>query len=57
MAAACGYLEPEAKRMLIGELEEIGRMLNGMMEKAYIFCGRSSSTVHENQAPYLLAGN
>lgn len=55
VAAACGYLEPEAKGILMGELEEIGRMLNGMMEKAHIFCGRSSSTVHENHAPYLLA--
>ena len=38
----------------MSELEEIGRMLNGMMEKAHMFCGQSSSTGREDQAAHLL---
>lgn len=53
VATACGYLEQEEERILMGELERIGRMLNGMMEKAHMFCGQSSSTVREDQAAYL----
>jgi four helix bundle protein len=54
VAAACGYLSQEQENALLGELEEIGRMLNSMMEKAHMFCHESGSTVREDQASYFL---
>ena len=54
VATACGYLRQDQESTLISELEEIGRMLNSMMEKAHTFCGPSGSTVREAQASYLL---
>jgi len=45
VAFSCGYLgEPEA-RSLIASLEEIGRLLHGMIDKSEAFC--SSSRVAE----------
>ena len=38
VAFSCGYLEESAARSLIARLEEIGRLLHGMMEKAESFC-------------------
>ena len=52
VATACGYVGREQESLLIGELEEIGRMLNSMMEKAHLFCGRTTPTVHEARAVY-----
>ena len=54
VAAACGYLSQDQENPLLGELEEIGRMLNSMMEKAPMFCRDSGSTVREDQASYFL---
>ena len=35
----CGYLTAEQVRVCNGELSEIGRMINSMIEKAASFCG------------------
>ena len=48
----CGYID-EAKRNELRELlAEIGRMLNGMIEKAESFCADTPSSVKEDSADY-----
>ena len=37
-SSSCGYLEEGAARTLIASLEEIGRLLQGMIDKADLFC-------------------
>ena len=51
-AADCEYLTAEEVRSLTGELAEIGRMLNSMMEKSTSFCGDPSSALHEPVTEY-----
>ena len=51
-ALDCGYLSPANATQLNSDLEEIGRMLNSMMEKADSFCGPLDSTLHESTAEY-----
>ncbi len=51
-ASDCEYLTAEEVSRLNGELAEIGRMLNSMMEKAASFCGDPSSALHESVADY-----
>ncbi|MBI5968904.1 MAG: four helix bundle protein [Deltaproteobacteria bacterium] len=43
-ACACQYIDTKQAEQLTGELMEIGRMLNSMMNKANLFCGHRSST-------------
>jgi four helix bundle protein len=38
VAFSCGYLEEAPARSLVANLEEIGRLLQGMMDKADLFC-------------------
>jgi hypothetical protein len=38
VAFSCGYLDESTARCLVGDLEEIGRLLQGMMDKAESFC-------------------
>ena len=52
IAFSCGYLEETASRSLIATLEEIGRLLQGMIDKADAFC--SASRVAE--MPFLYDG-
>jgi four helix bundle protein len=47
-AADCGYLTADDVKIILGELAEIGRMLNSMIEKASTFCGESSSRLRES---------
>ena len=51
-ALDCGYLSPANATQLDSGLEEIGRMLNSMIEKADSFCGPLDSTLHESTAEY-----
>lgn len=51
-AADCGYLTEEEVRRLNGELAEIGRMLNSMIEKAPSFCGEPPFAMHESEVEY-----
>lgn len=46
-ASDCGYISPADGSQLNSGLEEIGRMLNSMMEKADLFCGSPDGVLHE----------
>ena len=48
----CGYLTEEQARSLNSELCEIGRMLNGMVQKAESFCGEAPPGVRESAGEY-----
>jgi four helix bundle protein len=50
VAFSCGYLEESVARSVIASLEEIGRLLQGMIEKAGAFC--SVSKVAESSFMY-----
>ena len=50
VAYSCGYLEESAARSLIANLEEIGRLLQGMIDKSEAFC--SASKVAESSFLY-----
>src|ERR1700752_4612623 len=41
VAFSCGYVEGSAARSLVASLEEIGRLLYGMIDKAEAFCSAS----------------
>ena len=46
-AEDCGYLSSEQARNLHSGLSEIGRMINSMINKADIFCGRRLSVTDD----------
>jgi four helix bundle protein len=50
IAFSCGYLEESAARSLVANLEEIGRLLQGMIDKADAFC--SAAKVAESSFVY-----
>ena len=45
-AEDCGYLEKEQAGNLNADLNEIGRMINSMIDKANQFCGQHGKTVN-----------
>jgi four helix bundle protein len=47
IAVACGYLSTEQEVKLKEQLREIGRMINGMISKAHLFCGQEIFKVQE----------
>ncbi len=54
-ALDCGYLSATEAAQLNSSLEEIGRMLNSMMQKSDSFCGPLDSTLHESAFEYFVA--
>lgn len=48
----CGYIDQKTNDQLIEKCLEIGRMLNGMMDKADLFCGEPPRSVREEAAIY-----
>ena len=46
IAASCKYLSRDQMEQLITELSEVGRMLNSMIRKADLFCGKSDMADH-----------
>ena len=48
----CGYLKAPHAAELNGKLQEIGRMLQCMMDRAGEFQGPNDSCVHETAQPY-----
>ena len=50
----CGYITDEEARELNDQLSEIGRMLNGMIQKADLFCGPTTTEVGESEAQYFV---
>ena len=51
-ALDCGYLSAANAAQLNSGLEEVGKMLNSMMEKSDSFCGPLDATLHESAAEY-----
>jgi four helix bundle protein len=51
-ALDCGYLSPADAAQLNSGLEEVGRMLNSMMEKADSFCGSLDGVLREDATEY-----
>jgi four helix bundle protein len=47
IAVSCGYLSTEQEEKLKEQLREIGRMINGMISKAHLFCGQEIFTIRE----------
>jgi four helix bundle protein len=54
-AVDCGYLSSVDASQLNSSLEEIGRMLHSMMEKADSFCGPPDGLLREPQPEYFTA--
>jgi len=51
-ALDCGYISAVDATQLNSGLEEVGRMLNSMMEKADSFCGSPDGVLREDTAEY-----
>jgi four helix bundle protein len=51
-ALDCGYISPADATQLNSGLEEIGRMLNSMMEKSDSFCGSPDGIFREDATEY-----
>jgi len=54
-ALDCGYLSQAVRDACIDECEQIGRMLNNMMDKATLFCGSPPQRVREASADYFVS--
>lgn len=52
VALACEYIDQKEHDQLIVKCLEIGRMLNGMMDKADMFCGEPPRGVREEAGGY-----
>jgi four helix bundle protein len=46
------YIDQTTSTQLVGRCLEVGRMLNGMMDKADMFCGEPPRTLREDSAIY-----
>jgi four helix bundle protein len=53
-ALECEYIDQKTSDKLVDRCMEIGRMLNGMMDKAEMFCGEPPRTLREETAIYLI---
>lgn len=56
-ALDCAYIDQKLHDQLIAKCLEIGRMLNGMMDKADMFCGEPPRGVREEAAVYFTEAN
>lgn len=56
IASSCGYLNEENKIQLIKDLKETGRMLQSMINKSMLFCGKPPE-VNEELAEYMIIRN
>lgn len=53
-ALDCEYIDQKTSAQLIDKCLEIGRMLNGMMDKADMFCGEPPRAVREESVEYFV---
>jgi four helix bundle protein len=53
-ALECDYIDQKVSTHLIEKCLEIGRMLNGMMAKAEMFCGEPPRTLREASSVYFV---
>lgn len=51
------YIDQQTKAQLMQKCMEIGRMLNGMMDKADMFCGEPPRTIRDEDAIYFTASD
>ena len=51
------YIDQQTKAQLMQKCLEIGRMLNGMMDKADMFCGEPPRTIRDEAAIYFTAAD
>ena len=51
-ALESAYIDPKTSTLLIEKCLEVGRMLNGMMDKADMFCGEPPRSIREEPAEY-----
>jgi four helix bundle protein len=56
-ASDCGYLSAADVTQLNSGLEEIGKMLNSMVEKADSFCSPPDSTLHDTAVEYFASSD
>lgn len=56
-ALDCGYISLADATQLNSGLEEIGRMLNSMMEKSDSFCGSPDGVFREDTTDYFTAAD
>jgi four helix bundle protein len=52
-ARACEYIDSAQAEALVAELEQIGRMLNSMIEKSHLFCNQNRNIIRDEAADYL----
>lgn len=52
VARSCGYIKDEDMKQLKNNLEEIGRMIHSMVQKADLFCITASNKICEPDAEY-----
>lgn len=52
IALDCDYIDQKINDQLLAKCLEVGRMLNGMMDKADMFCGEPPHSVREESAVY-----
>lgn len=57
VALDCGYWDSQSAEQLQRQCEEIGRLVNGMMDKASLFCGSASRTLRESSGAYFTSEN
>ena len=55
-ALDCGYLSSTDAAQMNSRLEEIGRMLNSMMDKSGSFCGAPDGVLREEVVEYFTTG-
>ena len=53
IASDCGYIDGEASVQLVKRCAEIGRLLNGMIEKAQLLCEPSHASKEEIQEYFI----
>ena len=53
-AMDCEYITSDHANLLNADLEEIGRMLNSMIDKADSFCGQPDNTLREPESEYFI---
>jgi len=53
-ALDCEYIDEKTNNQLVAKCLEIGRMLNGMMDKADMFCGEPPRAMREEAAVYFV---
>jgi len=51
----CEYIDKQQMDVLLGDLSEIGRMLQSMINKADLFCETKEATLRESEPEYFVS--